>query len=186
MPCDRHFGNTELKLRKHANILNKEEYISHIRDATVDGFNVVEMQQSDFLDFDVLQKHITRTAKDMNFSDARILLFDVVSKEGVSMKRTYEDDAEAHKVRLMQGRKGYSRQAFYLSVVQLPAKYREPIKLNPKKLKELHVLVHYIAPPSKAQYYYEIFRQQDLLTNAHATAASDEEDEEDHLQEYDV
>lgn len=55
MPCDRHFGNIEPKLRKYYDTIEtKHEYICLIQDATNRLFEVVEMTALDFLAFDVL------------------------------------------------------------------------------------------------------------------------------------
>lgn len=59
MPCDRQFGNNELKLLKHPNIYTKDDYVGLIKTAVQGGFKVVVMSKNDFVDMWQLQSSIT-------------------------------------------------------------------------------------------------------------------------------
>lgn len=54
LPCDRHLGNVETKFQKYAHICTKHEYVWMMKDATDEGFHVVEMSQQDFSNFNDL------------------------------------------------------------------------------------------------------------------------------------
>ena len=188
MPCDRHFGNIETKLRRYPVIETKGDYVAFIRVATSTGFEVVEMSSQDFLAFDVLLKYITkRIPRGANFSDARIVKYDVRFSEGYAINTTYNIANVFHKVKLMKGRQAYTRENFDLNAVNLPPKYNGPIQLKPAKVKHLKDLLPFISH-TKSQYFLDILAQQDALVNKKRQAEGDSESEEDpdnNLMEYD-
>ncbi|XP_066987766.1 uncharacterized protein [Macrobrachium rosenbergii] len=146
MPCDRHFGNIEQKLRKYATIETRDDYIRLIKDATHEGFEVIAMQREDFLDFEVLQYHITkRTPRGTTFSNSRIVKYDCSYREGYQVKDTYSSDEAFEKVRLQKGKQCFSRDVFDLSKVPLTPRYHGPIKIKPVKVKELKELLPYVS-----------------------------------------
>ena len=188
MPCDQKFGNIELALRKRPNIETKDDYIRIIKSAVRGGFKVVAFEQSQVLDFNVLQDSITkRKSKELNFQDARVIIFDTSYKEGYAIKEDYEDDTPQHKVRLMPGRKGYSRALFNLGTVDLRPKYQAPIPLTQEKIKDLKDLLVYIHPSHKAEYFHGIIRAQETIGLAPPDAELEEQqvdDVEDNLLDY--
>ena len=196
MPCDRQFGNIELNLRKHPNIETKADYVRLIRTAVRDGFNIVELEQSDFLDFNVMQdkKFVTkRKAKELNFQDARIVTFDVTFREGFKIQEDYDDSSPQHKIRLQPGRAAFSLKRFNLGEIELPPKYRGPIPLQPAKLDDLQQLLPLVQPPVKQNYFRKIIQDQHQLRHSQEDpddpqVVDDEEnteDVEDNVLDYD-
>ena len=143
------------------------------------------MALKDFVDVGVLEKSIyKRTSKVMNFMDARILNFELSYMEGFKMSASYTNPT--NKVKLMPGRKKYSPKEFNLAKVDFPRKYFHPNPLSDKKLKDLKEIVSYIAPAEKAEYFYQIFREQDQAQVAASTSREPpEEDEMDPILDYD-
>ena len=164
LPCDRHFGNIESRLRREAMVTGKPHYKRLIEGAIQGGFEVVDMQQENFLDFDVLQNHITkRTSKTTNLQKARVIVFDAAHKEGYTLKMSYDmdDTADEHPVKLQKGRTAtYNRKLFNLSEVQLPRRYNQPLALTREKLEDLKVLVKYIAPLEEQRYLQSVIEGQ--------------------------
>lgn len=124
MPYDRQFGSAEVKLRRHANIFTKHDYVLLIKEAVQGGFDVVEKTCNDFLDVWALQNCMTKsTAKGTTFTEARVLKFDSDYIEGYTIQDDYTDDSRTHNVRLQTGRRqGYSQAGFDLSTVSLQPK----------------------------------------------------------------
>ena len=164
LPCDRHFGNIESRLRREAMITGKPHYKKLIESAIQGGFEVVDMQQENFLDFDVLQNHITkRTSKTTSLQKSRVIVFDVAHKEGYTLKQSYdmEDRTDEHPVKLQKGRAAaYNRKTFNLSEVQLPRKYNQALPLTSEKLDDLKDLVRFIAPLEEQQYLQSVIEGQ--------------------------
>ena len=187
MPCDRQFGNIELCLRQRANIETKQDYVRLIKHAVSGGFKVVEPDQSQIYDFPALQKCITkRTSKDLNFKDARVIIFDFHYKEGYQIRGDYGEDTVLHKIRLQPGRaRSYNPQVFDLSRTVLRPKYSAPIPLAPEKLKDIGDLLMYIHPDEKAQYFRQIIAAQAELQQEDSDVDEDDGDEvEDNVLDY--
>ena len=171
-------------MRKRPNIETKDDYVRIIKTAVRGGFKVVELNQDQFLDFNLLQNSITkRKSKELNFQDARVIIFDANYKEGFKIKKNYEEDTPEHKVRLMPGRKGYSRELFNLGTVDLPPKYQVAIPLSQEKISDIKDLLIYIHPIHKADYFRHIIEAQETLELAAPTDAGDEEERVDEVQD---
>ena len=186
MSCDRQFGNIILELRKRDNIETMDDYIRIIKTAVKSGINVVSLKQESFLDYSVLQNSITKTrkSKELKFSDARVVFYDVKFREGYSMKEDYEDDSQEYKVRLMPGCKAFTRELFNLGTVVIPRKYHAPIPLTQEKIADLKSLLPYVHPSYKADYFRNIIRAQE----SQELAGPPDEDEEyaaDNVLDYD-
>ena len=128
---------------------------------------MVEMQQEDFLSFEILQKFITkRTSKTTAVHNARVIIYDISYMEGIILKESYdlEDTEDEHPVRLMKGRAAYSRKAFNLSDVSLSARYNGPIPLKKEKVQDLKDLLPYIAPMEKQAYLRSVIDGQENAT----------------------
>ena len=176
MPCDGHFGNIERRLRRETTITGKPEYIRLIKSAVKKGFDVVDVQQKDVLDFGALQSYITkRSSKTTTLQSARVIVYDASFPEGYTLKEGYDvmDTSDEHRVRLMKGRGKYSRKAFDLSAVPLMPKYNSPIPLAPEKTKDLKDLIPYIAPMEAQAYLKSVV---DSQSRASATDVQDTHD----------
>lgn len=164
LPCDRHFGNIEKKLRREAMVCTKHDYIDLIERAVQGGFAVINMTQMDFLNFDILQTYITkRTSKTTSMKGARVIVYDVAFMEGYAIKTSYDmaDTTDQHQVRLMKGKVKFSRKVFDLYTVPLPLRYASPIPLSTEKLNDLKDLIRYIAPLESVQYFKDIINEQE-------------------------
>ena len=173
MPCDRHFGSIERRLKRETTIPGKPEYMKLIKGAVKKGFDVVDVQQSDILELESLQSHITkRTSKATSLQSARVIVYDVSFAEGYALKVGYDmnNTADEHRVRLMKGKGKYSRKVFDLSAVPLSRKYHSPIPLAPEKTKDLKDLIPYIAPMEAQAYLRSVVNSQ---SNASATPDDD-------------
>ena len=170
LPCDRHFGNIETRLRREATISGKPAYIRLISNAIQEGFEVVDMQQENFLDFSVLQKYITkRTSKTANLQKSRVIVYDAAHKEGYTLKKTYDmqDTDDEHPVKLQKGRAAaYNKKTFDLSQVPMPRRYDCPIALKEEKVADLKDLINYIAPLQEQEYLKQVVEDQRNSTTA--------------------
>ncbi|KAK3885610.1 hypothetical protein Pcinc_010201 [Petrolisthes cinctipes] len=187
MPCDRHFGNIEQKLRKHATIITKHDYVHLIKYAIHGGFPVVEMKREDFLDVWVLQNYITKCEEPgAVFSQGRVFQFDAAYKMGYKIRLTYAEDAPTHTCKLQKSKaRIYKEDIFSLHTVDLVPKYTAPIPLTAEKIKDLRSLLEHIAPRSKGKYFEDILCQQESASSGLHDQLLDEDDPEDHLLEFD-
>ena len=145
MPCDHHFGNIETKLRRHPINETKNNYVALIHDAIHKGFEVMGMTSQDFLTFDILSKYITkRTPRGANFSDARIVKYDIRFREGYTINTTYNTTNEFYPVRLMKGCQACTQGNFNLSAVYLPPKYSGQMQLKSTKVEHFEDLLPFI------------------------------------------
>lgn len=175
MPCDRHFGNIERRLKRETTIPGKPDYIELIKGAIKKGFDVVDVQQKDIFELEALQSHITNCkSKTASLQSARVIVYDASFAEGFALKVSYNvnDTADEHRVRLMKGRAKYSSKVFDLSAVPLTRKYHSPIPLAPKKTKDLRDLIPYIAPLAAQAYLRSVVDSQ-----ASASATADDDDD---------
>ena len=186
MHCDRQFGNIEIKLRRHDIIATKQDYIRLIQTATKAGFKVVEVTQEMVRDIDVLQTKITkRKSSQLNFSEARRIVFDVHYSEGYKLQKDYEDDGQLHPIRLMPGKRKYDKKLFDLSLVDPPRKYNTDIRLAPEKVKDLKDLLIYIYPYEKTLYFRDIIHKQETLSLTDSVDVYEEEGEiQDNVLDY--
>ena len=164
LPCDQKFGNIETRLRRECNIASKPEYVRIIKGAVKGGFEVVEMEQKDFLNFKVLQDFITkRSSKSTNLLKTRVIIYDINYMEGITLKESYDlsDTEDEHRVKLSKGRAAYSRQAFNLSETSLSVLYNAPIALTKDKLQDLKDLLPFIAPMEKQAYLKNLIERQE-------------------------
>ena len=185
LPCDRHFGNIESRLRREATISGKPHYIRVVANAIQGGFEVVDMQQKDFLNFDVLQQHVTkRTSKTTTLQKARVIVYDASHKEGYTLKVSYdmEDEADQHPVKLQKGRAAaYNRKIFNLSEVAVPRRYNHPLPLTAEKLEDIKDLVKYVAPLEEQQYLQSVISGQN---NCAEVASSEENPDPDDIDSF--
>ncbi|XP_066957939.1 uncharacterized protein [Macrobrachium rosenbergii] len=131
MPCNRHFGNIEVRLRRESTISSKYEYMELIRNAIKKGFPVVKMMQNEFLNFGLLQSYIRKCTSKTTTLQV-VIVYDFRYGEGYAIKNSYDIayTSDNHQVWLMKGRGKYSLMAFNLSEVTLPPRYTSPIPLS--------------------------------------------------------
>jgi len=83
MDCDRFFGPIEKCLKRHGNVILPQDYGDVIRFATSSGFTLHNMDQSKFLNLDLLKTNIT-------FKNAKIMLVNSKYREGYTLLPDYE------------------------------------------------------------------------------------------------
>ncbi|XP_063876931.1 uncharacterized protein LOC135109482 [Scylla paramamosain] len=183
MACDHAFGHIEKYIRRVVNIYDLKGYVRAIKLCTTSRYHVIVLRNTDFLDFEVLQKSIThrKPKPPYSFQDTRSFQLLSTFCEGYFICRDYSGQAMGS-VRLMKGQARYTRRMFDLSAVQLPQKYPTIRRLQPGKLQHLQQLLEFI-PNVNQPYLQFIIRKQQELDNTEEDDSTEDEDE-DHL-EYD-
>ena len=163
-------------------IYTKGDYVTAIRTSVSQRFSVVEMKQSNFLNFDALQKSIVnRKPKNIKFIDARKLIFDSQYQEGYAISTHYQvNDLNTNLVRLQRGKKTYSPSVFNLTNQLLAPKYCKLLPITKEKRKDLTDLTE-LMPRTAASYYTSLLEK----VETHNSKIEDESfDETDQVIEY--
>lgn len=185
MACDRAFGHIERKIRQKGDIYDLETYCHIIKTAVKRGYELVKLQQHDFLDIEALKQHIVIRKPQAPYMFAKARRFDLTSNycEGYSLGMGYGDNTPMAFVRLMPTARAYDRLSFNLFEVPLQPKYPQPLRLRPAKTKDLLDLLRYI-PSEKSQFLEAVvMTQQSLQQQQNQEVPSHEEDED--LLDYD-
>lgn len=171
MACDRAFGNIEKKYQKHGDVYDKATYCDIIKDTIHGGYEVIEMQQANFLDVGGLQKYIVhrKPKAPYNFAKARRFEFQLNYREGYLLGMGYASPL-GH-VRLMPGTANYRPSKFNLNQVVLGPKYPTPPLMKMGKITDVEALLPYI-PPIKSAYLKGIIAVQKALHQAQSTATA--------------
>lgn len=157
LPCDRDFALIENQKKRVNQIYSPKDWFELVRQANQKKpFDVTEMKSEDFLTFDQLLKNITkRTIKDdktpLKFREVRCFSFKSDSNL-MHVKYALADrfsDVTIAKAGLFPCASGD------LKELLLP-KYDGPIRINNKKIADLHKLMPYV-PIEDRRFYEDIF-----------------------------
>ena len=185
LPCDRDFGVFEKHL-KGKEVYSTDGYIELMKTCrTTDPVTVVRMTSTDFLGFDVLQKHATKAGQTQSgFKGARRLLVEDNYRMGITVSHYYGDFMGNIKWKLQKGRNTvYDPAKFDLSSVPLTPKFPNGVLLDAKKLDHIRSLTSYI-PADKREFYTTLFDGQKRLKDLGADNLHDDDDPDDDLLDY--
>lgn len=177
LPCDRDFGVFEKHL-KGKEVYTTDHYTELMRThRRKDQVTVVRMEEQHFLDFEVLQQHVSKGGQTASgFKAARRLMVSNDFKLGIKVSAGYMDGGY-HEVREWQLQKGkgkkYNPTKFNLSAVPLPVKYPGGVTMNKKKLQHLQDLCKYV-PQSHRTYFTRLFETQQSMTAGNASEDVDD------------
>jgi hypothetical protein len=116
-------------------------------------FEVTTMKREDFFSFKILEKNLTKkkfTDEKENVSFSKVCVFRFDNENSNIMKIKHYLNERFKNVNV--GKRGVRKQCLADCLKQ---KYAEPIKLNPKKISNLSLLLPYI-PEVNHQFYLEI------------------------------
>ena len=164
LPCDRDFGFLEKKL-KGVQVYSTPHYaqiMSTCRDVT--PFTVIEMNHTHFLNYDVLQKFVTKSEfAGSGFKDAKVFEAKEDYKMGICVRPGYDDEMNPIvKIKFQKGKGNTLDSNFDLSKVDLPLKYPNGVKLKPAKIKDIKYLCKFIKSGFE-QFYADLFTAQDQI-----------------------
>lgn len=177
MGCDRSFGLIEKRLKRHGNVVLPRDYCSVMKSAA-STFTVEEMDQSKFLNLDLLKTMVTRRrATASTFKNAKMIILNSEYKEGYVLLQDYDatNFTNATRMRLMPGRDPYSPNNFNLSTIQLTPKYDRPLRLDQEKVADIRSLYPLLSV-AEQQFYENIFQNQE---DNQIDASNDDEDHVD-------
>jgi hypothetical protein len=185
LPCDRDFGHIEREIRL-ANVYTPDHYMYFLgKCRKIRPFNIIKMQQEDFLNFKMLQLNISKSCLlGAKFKDSKILKFHKNYKEGFIIQNSYNNPEVYIKVKLQKGKaEGYDKEKFDLGNFNLPKLYNSPITIPSPKIKDINDLLPYIPFPYNAYFNNLITKQ--CNSGDVAPTNNDEEDGDIFQPEYD-
>lgn len=166
MAADRDFALIEKNMRKMNYVFTPDEHLEIIKNTrrargdnnNSNPFEVVRMNQADFLDYDCLKKVCTRrNPNNTRFIDACYFTLSHTKPSGYSCDSNYAtlDLGSGEHVRLARGLGVRADKAFNLGRCDIPQKYTELIPLAKPKLQDLKVLVNELVPPFIRRRYWD-------------------------------
>lgn len=159
MACDRAFGVIEKRIRTRGILYNFEDYCKVIEMSNIKTPNTLwPLNRTDFLDSDVLQKHIThrKPQAPYSFSGARRFSFNANFPDGYFVGMDFDSPLSAVKLRRT------AAQPFNLHLIPQGPKYPQLRPIQAAKVKHLQDLCAFIPSPQDAYLRDIITAQQQL------------------------
>ena len=177
--ADQTFGNIESNIRLQRQINTPQDYIDIIKSTRERRpFIVTKMEQSDFLDFEILKRSCTRrTPNGIRFSDAAWFRVTKEYNIGYELATDYFSLGRGlgQHVRLAKGRGKQLDRHFNLNYnMNGRLKYSRPIPLKKAKLEDLRCLVFQLVPRDSIEKYW-----QEILGNPTSEETEIDDDEDD-------
>lgn len=182
LPCDRDFGVLEKHMRSKE-VYTTDHYTTYMKSCRKsDPATVVRMDKDDFMNFNVLQKHINKAGQTAaHFKRARRLIVSNDFTQGVMVCGGYGDSLhEPYKWCLQKG-PAKNRSNIDLSTVQVPLMYPSGVIINKKKLEHIKFLAGYV-PAAYKVFFDNLFAAQDGVDVAGEEDADDVDPTDDILE----
>lgn len=154
LPSDRDFAMIEKYKKKMKAVYEPADWYDAVRKCKrTNPFEVTVIKREDFFSFKILEETITKKKftdekENVSFCKVCVFRFDNESPNIMKIKHFLNESFKNVNV----GKRGIRKQCLADCLKQ---KYAEPIKLNPKKLSNLSLLLPYI-PEINHQFYLEI------------------------------